>query len=278
MTPKADIDPADKPAATLNVTDLHVRYRVRKRTGFGFEDFAAVKGVTFDILPGEILGLMGESGSGKTTIGRAVLGLVDVSQGRITYGDRDLTLLQRPFPLEIRRLIQAVLQDPWSSLNSRRTVGSIIGDVLARHGRGTRRERAGRVAGLLTQVGLPTDFAGRYPSELSGGQRQRVSIARALSVEPRLIICDEVVSALDVTSQAQILKLLKRLRDETGVAILFISHDLGVVRDVCDRIAVMRGGEILELRSTFDVFENPAHPYTRELLAAIPGSRALDAV
>lgn len=276
--PTADIDSADESAAALQVTDLRVSYRVRKRTGFGFEDFEAVKGVTFEILPGEILGVMGESGSGKTTIGRAVLGLVDVSGGRITYGDRDLTTQPRPFPLEIRRLIQAVLQDPWSSLNSRRTVGSIIGDVLARHGRGTRSERPGRVAELLTQVGLPTEFAGRYPSELSGGQRQRVSIARALSVEPRLIICDEVVSALDVTSQAQILKLLKRLRDETGVAILFISHDLGVVRDVCDRIAVMRGGEVLELRPTAEVFGDPAHPYTRELLEAIPGHRALNAV
>jgi ABC-type glutathione transport system ATPase component len=260
--------------AALTLKDVEVSYQVRKPAGFGHGTFRAVKGVSFAVPAGEIVGLVGESGSGKSSIGRAILGLVDVAAGSISYGDRELTTQPKPFRLEIRRLIQAVPQDPWSSLNPRRQIATVLTDVLLRHRRCRRSELKGRVAELLDMVGLPHSFAGRYPAELSGGQRQRVSIARALAVEPRVIVCDEMVSALDVSTQAHVLELLTRLRVETGVSMLFISHDLAVVREISQSIAVMQSGELREWGATDQVFDDPRSDYTRALLDAIPGRAA----
>jgi peptide/nickel transport system ATP-binding protein len=261
-------------AADLVLRDVEVAYRVRNPAGFGHSLFPAVKRVSFDVPAGEIVGLVGESGSGKSSIGRAILGLVDVAGGSIAYGDSVLSEQPKPFRLEIRRLIQAVPQDPWSSLNPRRQIGTVLADVLLRHQRCQRSEVRQRSAELLDLVGLAPSFAHRFPAELSGGQRQRVSIARALAVEPRVIVCDEIVSALDVSTQSHVLDLLTRLRRETGVSMLFISHDLAVVRAISQRIAVMQSGELREWGSTDQVFGAPSSDYTRALLDAIPGRTA----
>ena len=266
--------PAEELAPTLLVEDLRVSYRVRSDSGFGHRDFDAVKGVSLTIGPGETVGLVGESGSGKTTVGRAILGLVQISGGTVTYGSRNLAKTREATPLDTRRVIQAVLQDPWSSLNPRRQVGRILGDVLLRHDKCPRNEVDRVARRLLDDVGLPTQFVERFPTELSGGQRQRVSIARALAVEPQLIVCDEVVSALDVSTQAQILRLMQVLQESAGISYLFISHDLAVVGDISHRIAVMSQGELVESGPAAEVFSNPTHQYTRDLLHAIPGSRA----
>jgi peptide/nickel transport system ATP-binding protein len=230
-----------------------------------------LKGVAFDIPAGSTIGIVGESGSGKTTLGRALVRLSEPSAGAIRFDGRDIAHLSEAALRPLRRDLQVIFQDPHSSLNPRKSVGAIIAAPLLFHrvaiSMGESRER---VAAALGAVGLPAGFSSRYPHELSGGQRQRVGIARAIAISPRFVLADEIVSGLDVSSQAQILDLLARLKDELKLTLAFISHDLSVVRRLCDRVIVMRGGEIVENRAAAALFEAPEHPYTRQLLAAIP--------
>jgi peptide/nickel transport system ATP-binding protein len=230
-----------------------------------------LKGLAFDIPAGSTVGIVGESGSGKTTLGRALVRLYEPSGGAIRFDGRDITHLTEAALRPLRRDLQVIFQDPYSSLNPRKTIGAIIAAPLLFHrvaaGAAAGRER---VATALAAVGLPGQFASRYPHELSGGQRQRVGIARAIALSPRFVLADEIVSGLDVSSQAQILDLLGRLKDELKLTLAFISHDLSVVRRLCNRVIVMKGGEIVENRETAALFDAPEHPYTRQLLAAIP--------
>jgi oligopeptide/dipeptide ABC transporter ATP-binding protein len=230
----------------------------------------AVDGVSFTIAPGETLGLVGESGCGKTTTGRLVLRAIEPTAGRIRFDGEDITGLPARALLPFRRKAQIVFQDPYTSLNPRMTIGRIVGEPMLVHALATRAELPERVASLLETVGLQREHAGRYPHELSGGQRQRVGIARALAVGPRLVVADEAVSALDVSVRAQILNLLLALRDRLGLAYLFVSHDLGVIRFVSHRVAVMYLGTLVEVAPAPELFRRPLHPYTEALLAAIP--------
>jgi peptide/nickel transport system ATP-binding protein/oligopeptide transport system ATP-binding protein len=229
----------------------------------------AVDGVSLHIAPGETLGLVGESGCGKSTLGKAIMRLVPVSAGRILVEGQDITHLGRRAMQPVRPKIQMVFQDPFGSLNPRRPVGTLIGQPLAVAGR-SRAEIRERVGALLAQVGLPPDAAERYPHEFSGGQRQRIVIARALALSPKLVVCDEPVSALDVSVRAQIINLFKDLQDRLGIAYLFISHDLSVVENVADRLMVMYLGRVVETGRAADIWHAPAHPYTRALLASAP--------
>ena len=230
---------------------------------------AALDGVSLAIAPGEVLGLVGESGSGKSTLGQAVVRLMDVSNGSIRYRGEDITHLGRRALRPFRRRVQMVFQDTQSSLNPRKTVGRALGEALALFG-APRRERIDRATRLLRLVGLDDFALPRYPHELSGGQRQRVAIARALAMEPEFLLADEPVSALDVSLQAQIINLLMGLRDELGLTLLFISHDLALVNHIASRVAVMYAGRIVEVGLPVQVLRRPAHPYTRALLAAVP--------
>jgi len=231
----------------------------------------AVDGVSFDIRRGETLGLVGESGCGKTTTGRCILQLERASEGEILFDGQSLTTLDRKALARVRRRIQVIFQDPYSSLNPRMTVGDIIAEPIRVHElEPDRKARAKRVRDLLTICGLPAKFADRYPHEMSGGQRQRVGIARALSMKPEFIVCDEAISALDVSIQAQIINLLEELRDEFELTYLFIAHDLSVVRHLCHRVAVMYLGKLVELAECDELYGNPLHPYTRALLEAVP--------
>ncbi len=263
-------EPAQE-AVLLEVLDLVKHYPVTAGV-FSREvgRVRAVDGVSFEIREGETLGLVGESGCGKTTVGRTLLRLEEPTSGRVRVRGVELGELGSAELREMRRSLQMVFQDPMSSLNPRMTVRDIVGEPLAVHGLAKGEALDERVIELLEKVGIPGPWRNRYPHEFSGGQRQRIGVARALALGPRLIVCDEAVSALDVSVQAQVLNLLIDLREELGLSYLFISHDLSVVRHISDRIAVMYLGQIVELATTKQLFEGAAHPYTRALLSAIP--------
>jgi ABC-type oligopeptide transport system ATPase subunit len=231
----------------------------------------AVDGVSFDVRRGETFGLVGESGCGKSTTARMLCRLLDPTSGRIDFDGTDIAALSRKQLVPFRKDVQMVFQDPYSSLNPRQTIGSIVGAPLDIHGIATGDgERKRRVQELMDLVGLNPEHYNRLPHEFSGGQRQRIGIARAIALSPKLLIADEPVSALDVSIQAQILNLLRRLQGELGLTLLFIAHDLSVVRYMCDRVAVMYAGEIVELATSEELYANPTHPYTRALLDAVP--------
>jgi oligopeptide transport system ATP-binding protein len=258
--------------AILRVEDLRKEFPVR--SGFLVERVThtvnAVDGVSFEIQEGKTLGLVGESGSGKSTTGYCILQLIKPTAGSVRFQGKELTKLGREDVRRMRREMQIVFQDPYSSLDPRMTVGDIVAEPLEVHGVGTRRGRRSRVRELLDVVGFNPDYGNRYPHEFSGGQRQRVGVARALALNPSLIVCDEPVSALDVSIQAQILNLLKDLQRDFGLTYLFISHDLAVVRGMSDDIAVMKDGKIVETGTADEVYEHAKHEYTRALLAAVP--------
>ena len=256
----------------LEVSDLKVWFPVlggvlRRRVG----EVKAVDGVSFTVEAGQTVGLVGESGSGKTTIGRALVRLVQATSGSVRYNGREiLGLAERDFR-PLRREMQIIFQDPFGSLNPRMTIGSIIGEALEIHFKKmSATDRRERVASLLVQVGLKPEMMNRYPHEFSGGQRQRIGIARALAVEPKFIVCDEPVSALDVSVQAQIVNLLQDLQEQLGIAYLFIAHDLAVVEHISDHVLVMHHGKIVESASAKAIYADPQHEYTKKLLSAVP--------
>jgi peptide/nickel transport system ATP-binding protein len=249
----------------VEVDDLAVHYATRRGGAV-----RAVDGVSLSISPGRTLGLVGESGCGKSTLGRAVLRLAPILRGRIRFDGVDITELPERSLRELRPRMQVIFQDPFSSLNPLKRVERIVGEPLLVHGIHDRGELRANVASALERVGLPPDAAERYPREFSGGQRQRIAIARALALRPRFVVADEPVSALDVSIQAQVINLLQRLQREEGLAYLFISHDLGVIRHVSDEVAVMYLGRIVEFATQDALFERPLHPYTEALMSAVP--------
>ena len=250
----------------VEVHDLVVEYPAK---GFRHKPFRALKGVSIDIRPGETVGLVGEAGSGKTTLGRALLGLAPVTAGAIVYDGRDISQLPSRARRALAHEIQVVFQDPYTSLNPSMTIEQILMEPLTVRDMSARDARA-RVRGLLDEVQLPKDSGQRLPREFSGGQRQRVAIARALALRPRLIVCDEPVSALDLSTQARVLDLFRDIQEQTGVAYLFVSHDLAVMRHLSRRVAVMYHGEIVEWGDAEQVTAHPQHPYTQRLFLAAP--------
>ncbi|MGW8482398.1 ATP-binding cassette domain-containing protein [Microbacterium sp. NPDC055903] len=258
--------------ALLEVRDLSVGYQARSGLFGGTRTVPAVEGMSFDIHAGETLAFVGESGSGKSTTGRAILRLLPTLTGRIRFDGEDLAEWGRRTPLSYRRQVQAVFQDPSASLNPRQLISHALDIALARHGLGDRRARRRRMSEAIEMVGLTPAHLDRFPSELSGGQQQRAAIARALVLEPRLVVCDEAVSALDLSTQGQIINLLADLQQQTGVSYLFIAHDLALVRHIAHRVGVMNSGRLVELSDTEQLFRDPQDPYTRRLLEATPAS------
>ena len=248
----------------LAVTDLAAHFETRAGT------VRAVDGVSFEISTGETLGLVGESGCGKSTLGRAIVGLVRATGGSVRLDGAEVAGLDRSGMRPYRATVQMIFQDPYASLNPRLPIGRIIEEPLLVHRRGDRAERRAKVVQLMQRVGLRPDWIGRHPHEFSGGQRQRIGIARALALEPRLLICDEPVSALDVSVQAQVINLLVELQRELGLAYLFISHDLSILRYLADRVLVMYLGKIVEVAERREIWTRPLHPYTRGLIEAVP--------
>ena len=274
-TAPVELDPADTGSevgeALLEVRDLRTWFDVRRgllRKTVGY--VRAVDGVSFDVGRQQTLGLVGESGCGKSTVGRSILRLIPASGGSVRFNGRDVFAAERAELKRLRRQMQVVFQDPYSSLNPRMTVGRIIGEPIMVHRLAGGAELRGRVGALLERVGLSADHAQRYPHEFSGGQRQRIGIARALALEPSFIVCDEPVSALDVSIQSQILNLLSDLKDELGLSYLFIAHNLAVIEHFCDRVAVMYLGRLVERGDRDAIYGNPRHPYTQALLSAAP--------
>lgn len=262
-------------AVTLEANDLQLWYPLQRGiadiiTGKEAKYVKAVDGVNFAIEPGVTLGIVGESGCGKSTLGRALLGLDSATGGKVTFGGRDLSDFTSSEKFEFRRSAQMIFQDPMMSLNPRMTVGAALVEVLSVHDICRPSERASKVSELLSTVGLPAEIGARLPRTLSGGQCQRIGIARALALEPDIIVADEAVSALDVSIQAQILNLFIQLQRSRNLALVFISHDLEVVRHVCSRVIVMYLGKIVETGPVDDVFSNPQHPYTQALVASVP--------
>lgn len=255
----------------LKVEDLKKYFPIRtglfsRKTG----DVKAVDGISFEVFEGETLGIVGESGCGKSTTGRVIMRLHEATDGRVTFDGVELNSLSNDAMRKVRRDIQMVFQDPYASLNPRHSIGKILEEPLIVHGIGTAAERKKKVIEFLEVVGLSAYHAKRYPHQFSGGQRQRIGIARALMTNPKLIIADEPVSALDVSIQAQVLNLMKRLQEDLKLTYIFIAHDLGVVRHISDRVGVMYLGKMVELSNSEELYENPLHPYTQALLSAVP--------
>ena len=267
------LDNEDSPDPLVQIRDLKMYFPVTEGTIFQktVAEVKAVDGVSLDIAKGETLGLVGESGCGKTTIGRCILQLERATEGEIRFEGQDLTRLNQRELVPVREKIQVIFQDPYSSLNPRMKIGAMLEEPMRVHRIiSDAAKRKERVRELLSVCGLDPKFADRYPHEMSGGQRQRVGIARALALDPDFIICDEAVSALDVSIQAQVINLLEDLRDEFNLTYLFIAHDLSVVRHISNRVAVMYLGNLVELADGDELFDNPKHPYTRALLDAVP--------
>jgi oligopeptide/dipeptide ABC transporter ATP-binding protein len=267
--PKMSVETDREPL--LRVRDLKKYFPIHKGIlGRHVGDVKAVDGISFDVYPNETLGMVGESGCGKTTAGRTILRLLEPTSGKVYFGDDSIYDLPTEQMRALRRRMQIIFQDPFSSLNPRMTIESIIGEAIEFHGIASGEERRHVVESLLERVGLQPSYVTRYPHEFSGGQRQRIGIARALALNPDFIVCDEAVSALDVSVQAQVINLLQDLQEEFNLSYLFIAHDLSVVKHISDRIAVMYLGRVVELAETDELFENPLHPYTQALLSAIP--------